>query len=544
MGMTDSRERIGLASPAPPAGGRGLGLRGVLLGLALAGAGVAVVAWAAALAADRPAQPFGYGIQLYAPPKGWDEPQDDQPEERQPEGVSGRPGDAPPEPEPSAEAAGGEAEAVTDVPAAETDESPQSADLESLFGTLSPEDVEAARAALGQPADAGVLPVRLMRGLGYRMPGSRWLATPLALALVPDAEADRALVPLAGEAAVYVGLDADLADVLARYDFPAPASEARAARLPEAATCLEGLLLVRASAAEQFGFEAGEGAPNLLVAEVAPIGSLEPALSRAWPLVKERGISPRPIDLELAPAEAAWGVGVAGLALVLAGGTVLVAGVVLALGRRAPARHAVAEYVLAGARVAAGNRAAYGWVLAAMCLALVVGAAWGGPADVGLFLRTAGAGHLAKVGLTFAPVEPQELLNLLFLTVVANVLLWGLLVMGIPGLVPGLGLMVALVHNVAWGAALAPATLTFLERLPVRGAVVAIELQAYALMALGAWNVLLGLVKPEALGQTTRKLGYAAGVDRLYRMLPLVVALVVAAALAETLLVAAFRYLA
>jgi len=61
---------------------------------------------------------------------------------------------------------------------------------------------------------------------------------------------------------------------------------------------------------------------------------------------------------------------------------------------------------------------------------------------------------------------------------------------------------------------------------------------AYAVMALGAWRVLAGVLWPGAMGLRTRREGYAAGTEDLYRLIPLAAAILAAAALVETALVA------
>jgi hypothetical protein len=60
---------------------------------------------------------------------------------------------------------------------------------------------------------------------------------------------------------------------------------------------------------------------------------------------------------------------------------------------------------------------------------------------------------------------------------------------------------------------------------------------AYAVMALGSWRVLAGVLWPGAMGLRTRREGYAAGTEDLYRLIPLAAA-ILAAALVETALVA------
>jgi hypothetical protein len=103
-------------------------------------------------------------------------------------------------------------------------------------------------------------------------------------------------------------------------------------------------------------------------------------------------------------------------------------------------------------------------------------------------------------------------------------------------------MVTALALNVAWGVFLAPATLTLLDRLPIRGSVVAVEIQAYALLAFGAWRVLAGVLWPKSFGFERRREGYAAGLNELYRLIPLAGAILTVAALLETGLLAALSH--
>ena len=200
------------------------------------------------------------------------------------------------------------------------------------------------------------------------------------------------------------------------------------------------------------------------------------------------------------------------------------------------------EWLVAGSRFLAKNPRDYAKILGLMIAAAVAGAAWGGPQALGEFLRSFGAGPLAQVGLRSADLGPSDLLDRFVMTLMVTLLLRALMGIGVPSLLPGLGLVTALAHNLAWGVFLAPATLTLLSRLPIRGSVVAVEIQAYAILAFGAWRVLAGVLWPKSFGLERRREGYAAGLNELYRLIPLAGAILVVAALLETGLMAALSH--
>ncbi|MBE3124000.1 MAG: hypothetical protein IMZ65_04280, partial [Planctomycetes bacterium] len=296
-------------------------------------------------------------------------------------------------------------------------------------------------------------------------------------------------------------------------------------------------ILVRRSAAGRLGLEPAAEAPNLLVATIDVPGRLEEAMVLARPLWPDRRIAVRPIDWALDPAGGPRRLGLVALALILAGGSLVVATVLPALGRLGEDARAPASWVADGARLL-GGRADYGVVVAAMMAALAAGAAWGGPPGAGDLARELVAEPMARVGLESAAPEAGQLLGFFVTAMMTNVLLWGLVAIGAAGLVPGLGLALALAQMLAWGVTLTPDTLTLLDRLPLRAAVAVVEAGGYALLALGSWRVLVGTVRPQALGQERVRQGYGAGLSHLYRLIAPAVALVVVAAALETVLLA------
>ena len=385
-----------------------------------------------------------------------------------------------------------------------------------------------------------------MLAVQWLPPGSLAMPRSIILCVVDDADADRLLAPLIVKgdrmAPLLAATDAPLSVVFADKRFPKGAADVPAARLPDSVRCLGDMILVRRSAASRVGLEPKSPAPNMLVVTFGRPGVLEEVMRLAEPLWKSRRITVRPIDLALGYGSAARWMGAAALALMLAGGSLLAACGVAALGRRGGTHHDIVDRVLAGARLVNGHRAEYARVLALLTAALVVGGAWGGPEPLGDLLRENGAGPLARVGLESAELGTAQLGDFLLNALLGNVLLRALLVIGLPGLVPGLGLVTAAVQNVIWGVALAPSTLTLLDRLPLRAVVTVLEGQAYALMALGGWRVLAGVLWPGAVGERSRKAGYSAGLSELYRVIPLAAVVLLVAALVETGIEAAMSW--
>lgn len=486
------------------------------MGILLLGAGLALGAWASHLARSAAAPPFACGLTVFAPPRGWGETP----------ATATKPG--PPSP--------------SETPAPPADAPAPPLDLASLYGTFRAEDRQALAGALDGLRGSGWLDLHIRSAL---LPAARHIADwpqGVMLAVVDDGQADRVLDPLVPAAErgvdVYLGTDLALARLVAGYDFPPAAAASRASRLPDSARCLRGMALVRASAADRFAIAAGDAACNATVAELARPGDMEEAMRRLWPLWQARGLSARPVDLALGTGSLPRWIGTAALAMILAGGSLLLMTGLGAAGRTTPGRNPVLAHLAGSARVLGENRRDYGAVLAVIMAVLVVGAAWGGPPGLGDLAREIAGEPLARIGLTAVPLGWTEALDLFVMALLVNVLLAAMMGIALPAMVPGLGVMAAAIQFLAWGVLLAPATLTALDRLPLRAVVAAVEGHAYALLALGAWRVLAGVTRPAALGQTRRREGYAAGLADLYRLLAPAAVILLAAALLETALVA------
>ena len=168
---------------------------------------------------------------------------------------------------------------------------------------------------------------------------------------------------------------------------------------------------------------------------------------------------------------------------------------------------------------------------------MAVGGFSGIPGQGGLNAEGPG-GPLAGLAIQSQALDGMGLVNFLLMTFLRRFLLEGLLLIGLTSLVPGLGIVVAVAHSLAGGMMLAPSTLTLLERLPLRGAVVAIESQAYAILAFGGLHILLGVVRPKDLGAEKRTAGYMQGISHFYRLIPLAALVLGAAVVLETAMVA------
>ncbi len=529
----------------------------LVVGLALFAAGSVVGALAARSGRQIKPSPFAYAVTFFAPPAGWGQ---------EPEAPEEPAEEAPPEPETPPEAApdvtpepeeGAETDATGD---AEAELPLEPLDLKELYGILTPDDVEAiARVA----APAG-LPLGLMQVVTH-VPASSW-AVPerIAVALVGDGQADAFLDPLVAPEArgvdVYLGSPGSLEAILAPYEtFPPDAAASTAAHLPPSARSLRGLMLVRASAAEAFGLDPGGPRPNALVVPLDPQGrtrpgdesrfrrpNLEEVVAAALPLYAERGISFRAQDLRLTAARPERWAGTAALALMLAGGAAIVAAGLAHLAAMEEARGLILESLVRGARVTREAGATTLGVLAVLWAVTVAGAAWGGPVMLDLLVRASPNTvypTLDQIGLPGSEPTLSPLVSAFVASLMGVLVLRAIVAVGIPSLVPGLGLVTAAAVALLWGAMLAPVALTSLDRLPWTGAVAAIELAVVATVALGAWHVLEGVLRPAAFGQETRRQGYAAAVERLYMLLPLVAALALAAALLRTLLLAGLGWL-
>lgn len=520
------------------------------LGIVLVAAGVTVSVWASHLAREvpppGPVAEFRTGLHFFVPPANLKSTSSEgRTAEPSPPGAAS--GQLPAPPAESAATPASKEKEVGAAPAATTGGTPSgNLDFQALFASLKPEDVEDIRRRLEPVGINQLLAVRLRVGVAYVPDDAISPPRSIGLAVVSDADADRCLAPLAGQGGdkreAYLGTDAPLGKLLSGDGFPRGAADVPSARLPASARCFADMVLVRESAAARLGLAPQAAAPNLVIVALDLPGRLEDAMRLVWPLWQERGISARPIDWHLDGAGLPRCLGTAAIALLLAGGSLLVGAGLVALGQVGDLKNAVLARLLGGVRMLADHRQAYGRVLAAMTAALILGAVWGGPAPLGDFARETAIEPLASVGLESAGLGPRELLDLFLMTLVTNVLLWGVVVIAVPSLAPGVGLVTALAHNLAWGVVLAPATLTLLDRLPLRAAVVVVEGAAYAILALGAWRVLAGVVWPQTLGCETRRQGYAAGMEELYRLVFLAAAVLAVAALMETGLMAALSH--
>ena len=495
------------------------------VGISLITIGMTLALWASYDARPGSVPPFAYGMVLSAPPAAPEPASAEQPAETQP---------------PAAPA----------VPIAE--DITQPLDLESIYGSLNFNSLQAIEGATEPLVPTATMPLRVLWAVTY-LPPEQW-APPrwIVVAVVADAYADFTLVPLAGDdaaardAVIYAGADVPLAEVLAGKPFAAGSAELPAARLPDSARCFHDMILVRRSALLRAGLEPKLQTPNVMVVGLGWPGQLEDAVRRALPLWETYRISARPVDLAVDRDSSAWWMGACGLAAILAGGSLILATGLVALGRLGPRSNSAVEWLVAGSRFLAKNPRDYAKILGLTIAAVVAGAAWGGPQALGEFLRSFAAGTgqcpLAQVGLRSAAIGPSDLLDRFVMTLMVTLLLRALMGIGVPSLLPGLGAVTALAHNLAWGVFLAPATLTLLDRLPIRGSVVAVEIQAYALLAFGAWRVLAGVLWPKSFGLERRREGYAAGLNELYRLIPLAGAILTVAALLETGLLAALSH--
>jgi hypothetical protein len=500
------------------------------VGISLITAGMTLALWASYDARPGSVPPFAYGMVLFAPPATPPPSAENQP-------PAGAEQPTPEQPAPPAAPA---------IPVPEDITKPL--DLESIYGSLNFNSLQEIERAAERLVPTATLPLRVLWAVTYLPPDQ--LAPPrwIVVAVVADAYADFTLVPLAGDdaaardAAIYAGADVPLAEVLSGKPFAAGAAGLPAARLPDSARCFRDMIIVRRSAMLRAGLEPKLQTPNVMVVGLGWPGQLEDAVRRVLPLWEKYKISARPVDLAVARDSSAWWMAAGGLAAILTGGSLILAAGLLALGRLGPRSNSVLEWLVAGSRFLAKSPRDYAKILGLMIAAVVAGAAWGGPQALGEFIRSFGAGPLAQVGLRSSAIGPADLLDRFVMTLMVTLLLRALMGIGVPSLLPGLGLVTALAHNLAWGVFLAPATLTLLSRLPIRGSVVAVEMQAYAILAFGAWRVLAGVLWPRSFGLERRRDGYAAGMNELYRLIPLAGAILVVAALLETGLTAALSH--
>jgi hypothetical protein len=527
------------ASVSRPAGAGRLGR--IAVGAVLLAAGVGLCLWAPHLARQARVPPFGYGLVLggMTQEDGAEEGAAEAPEGETPTGdpAEGNSADEPAETQPPQPDSPSD-----DAPTEDADASPEGLDLEPRQRALTSEDLEAVRAAL-EPLETGpVLAVRAMREVPYAPPDGWGFVRSVHVAVVADAEADRALVPLAGDADVYLAADVPQADLFARLGVSEAGASIETVSLPESASVLQRHIFVRRRAAEILDLAPKEAAPNRLLVALARPGALEDAGPAALSLARDRRIEAFPVDLAIGSERAERRLGVAGLALELAGLAVLGLAALAWLGQRTPPEAFALRQIVEGAGRLARLRRTYGVVLA--CLAAVLAAGATGAAEpLAPLTQMVGTPPLARIGLTTLRPGASDLVGVFLTTASADIILKAFVGIGIPSLLPGLGLVAAFAGRLLGGAGLAPATLTLLERLPMRAAVAGVKVHAYAALAVGAWRMLLGTVRPSALGQKTHRMGFAAGGAQLYALLPLAMAILVAGALLETVLVAVLGWL-
>lgn len=199
--------------------------------------------------------------------------------------------------------------------------------------------------------------------------------------------------------------------------------------------------------------------------------------------------------------------------------------------------------VAARVRIVSDHRRAFAVVLGALVGAVALGAACGGSAEAVSVFRERYASPLARINLGGAGLGVSDLATFFFVTALVTVVLRLTVGVAMPSLIPGVGVAAAVAQGVAWGMMLAPDTLVLLERVPYRAAVASVEAAAYAMAALGAWRVVVGLARPRTVGGGTRWQGYAIGADQMYRLLAPAAGVLAVAAVVETLLVAAIAHL-
>ncbi len=550
----------------PRRGGR------LVLGVVLVAAGAGLATLASRMARGVEVPPFGCGLLVWGLPERTDEAQEGEPgpegevpagnpadspppaadavtegESPPSEGQVAPPSDpqAPPRSPPSDTGTDGPAEGATPVTgAAEPAEPPGPVDLGPWLRPLTPEDRAAIREAFEPLGIGATLAVRAVKGAEYVPPGGWLPVRPVYLAVVTDEEADRVLVPLAGDADVYLAAEDYLTAALTPEGAEA-AADLRTATLPASARLLRSHVLVRPRAAEALGLSTEGPAPNCLAVTLVRPGALEEAGPAALSLGRDRRVRPVPVDLAVRADRPERWLGVAGLALEVAGLAILGLAAVRRLGRAEPPSTIVLRHVVEGAEGLAGQRA-FGPVLTAMAAALAVGAVWAPPTLVEVLQTLTHDPRLlslSSIGLSGLRPEAGALVSVFLNTALVDTLWNGVVAIGVAALVPGLGLVTATAGRLLEGTALAPVTLTLLDRVPLRAAVAGVKVHAFAALAVGAWRVLLGTVRPSALGQENRRMGFAAGAAELYGSLPLAMAILLAGALLETLLVALVGWL-
>jgi len=515
--------------------------KAVGLGIVLLAVGVTLSLWASSSARHEPVAPFSYGLHLFIPVRGGEQP----PQEP---GAEGQPAPAESADAPDADARQPQA---SSPPGGR-----RTIEVEADYQALGPEEQSAIAEALEGADVVGPLPVRWTHvilwtpvGLAGRRGGPGDGSSgprACALAVVADADADRWLDPLVPEpnrgAGAYVGAAEDLKDLLAETRFASGAADLKAAALPLAADVLEDFILLRPEAAARLGLEQSASDPNVAILALRRPGSLEDAMRRAWPLWKKYGMWMRPVDLRVARGTNARWVGLGALVAMLAGGTLLLGTGLTRLARLPTRGRTFRDMFVGAARLAADRPKAYALASALVVAAMTAGAAGGWPEALAVPGEAGGgAPGLGMVGLSAVPMSAAAMGMVLVSQVAGRVLRVGFL-MGIPALVPGVGWLVILAQQVLRGMALEPATLVLLDRLPLRAGVAALEVQAAALLLVGAAEVWRGIVRPEALGCETRREGYTEAVRRVCRLAILALVISGAAAVVETLFIAAVTH--
>jgi hypothetical protein len=415
-------------------------------------------------------------------------------------------------------------------------ESGKRMDLEAVFDSLSAEQLKAAADALAPLEPAARLPLRLMSEVLVGVGESSPIPRSVLVAVVADDDADRVLAPLCGTegaaAQLYVSPELPLNQVFSEAGLADSTKDLPAANLPVASRCFGEMVLVRQSAVGRVGLQPKSLTPNFLVVTLPRAGQLQESLRLALPLRTSHKMLARPWDLVLPRESVGRWLGVAGLALILMAGAVFIVGLAVYWGAQPPPMKMGLDALHEAAQLLGRHRHLFYLVQAVMILAVVLGCAVGVPGPSGhLWQQQRFPAPLALVDLPTAGIEGTAILSAVLLIFLAYFFVCGLVLVGLPSLFPGLGAVTAVLAGFLWGVALAPSTLTLLERLPYRGIVMAFENQAYTILALGGWIILIGLIRPKTLGAETHFQGYKVGVSVLYRLIPAAAALLLVAAI-------------
>jgi hypothetical protein len=500
----------------------------LILSVVLAVAGAAAAIGAADLARSLPAPPLGYGVTFSASPAV-------PPAEAAKSAAT-----------PTAAPAATSTAAPTATPAATSTATDISEphDLEPEYGQLSAEDIRAVDEALAPLAPSARLPLHFLSAVVFWPEESLSPPRAAVVAIIGDEDADRLLAPLAsprvGSAQVYAAADLPAARLLTQAGVPEETTVSLAL-LPTSARGVRNLVLVRQSAVAALGLKPRTETPNMMIVTLARPGQLAEALRLGRPLLASNHLGAGAVDLVIGHDTTARWLGAVGLALLLAAGTVLVGGLMIHFGNGPAPERASLEHLHEGMKILAGHRGLYRRVQWVMVGAILVGGLVGVPGSMGPDIQEFLAGPLAKPESQAFGVG--ALGELAVTTFVTSLFVRGLLLIGVPGLLPGLGLVVAAGHNLVWGMAVSPATLTLLDRLPMRGAVVALEAQAYVMLAMGGLLILRGALWPRVYGVEGRRQGYAAGLAECYRLIAPAALVLAAAVVLEIVFVAAVTWM-